>query len=149
MNIFSFRLVRQDEWDAKDSERKQLADANLRLRAENTALKNSTEPQRPFVPVEVSDGEPTDSTERKMYVAKVAGFHQEILKPKVLRMISDARAELEKWGNSDPTTTALLRGTINALWLFYDWGELMTNEQISNQTQIDGEELNELKELIK
>jgi len=130
---------------------------NLRLRAENKALRGI---ELPFVSIEAEDPAPQDSEARLLYVARAAGFHHEVMRKKVIQIISQIRAQL---GRLDSTMDSsgrsltnysprefdlVLKGTENALWLIHDWGEEMVREQIANQTEPTTEEIDELKDKV-
>jgi len=94
----------------------------------------------PVVGVEVGDPEPTDTEERKLYVAAVAGFQHQFLGPKLLKMIADARGQFEEvgkdtFGFSQHEYDTFLKGTINGLWLIHEWGRSLVNEQLANQEE--------------
>lgn len=99
-----------------------LENANLKSRLEKT-----------LIDVGIGDPAPTDAGKRKDFVAKVAELQKDILGPKIKQMISSAQALLSESSN-DREFDQALKGGIYMLWEIYRWGELMINEQISNQT---------------
>ncbi len=112
------------------------------LKVENLFLKRELEKvkPRPVVDVNLKDPGPTDSENRKLYVAQVAGFHKDVMGHKLLHLIAESRSQFEQidrntYGYSQEQFDLILKGTINALWLIYSWGEDMINEQISNQQE--------------
>lgn len=112
---------------------------------------------KPVVDVEVLDPAPTAVEERKMFIAEVAGFHHKIMKPRLLKFISDARGQFEElsrntYGFSQEQYDIFLKGTLNAYWLIFEWGEGAINEQIANQMEardISDAERKELQEKVK
>lgn len=91
--------------------------------------------KRTVIDMSIGDPEPSEVVARREYVARVAAFHKDVLDKKIKAMISEVRAELEKIENT-PKMDEILKGTCNALWLIYDWGEQCVNEMIS--VQVDG-----------
>ena len=134
-----------------------LEDENLRLRAEIEALRGV---DLPFVSVDAKEPAPHDRDERKLYVARVAAFHHEIMKPKILSMIADVRSQLGKLDStfdnqgrkithySPQDFDLILKGTENALWLMHDWGESMMSEQLENQRELSSEEHEDLRSKV-
>lgn len=144
------------------NENKELHRKLLQLRTDLALEKNKSPlKEKPFINVNTKDPAPTEEEARKMYVAKVAQYHKEILGPKILAMIGDVRAQLEKFDSATdnsgrPITSfksedfdLILKGTVNALWLMYEWGEQMTNEQLSYQEVLSQEEKQSLQALNK
>lgn len=130
----------------------------LALKAKVIAFETEERSKRPFINVGLKDPIFGD-TDRKTYVARAAAFHKEVLGPKLLVMIGNVREQLEKFDSAkdnlgrpitsfdNETFDAVLRGTSNAFWLIYDWGESMINEQIAYQTQgLSDEEKKKLQE---
>ena len=100
----------------------------------------------PVVDMGMEDPEPSDITQRKLFVGQAAGFHTDILKKKMLALISDARGQFEQinrntFGLSQSEYDLFLKGTLNGLWLVHDWGEEMVNEVLSYQA--DSQEFSE------
>lgn len=110
--------------------RKQL----LLARAEASA--HRSDPDRPFIKAQsrgmYTDPAPSDFGKRKSYVAQAANFHEAILGPKIIAKIAEVRARLEKIDNPRELDHQL-KGTINGLWVIYDWGEEMKSEHMSYQ----------------
>jgi hypothetical protein len=120
----------------------------LKYRLEETTkelelLKQELNISRPLIKVDFQNVEPIDKEKRRDYVGKIAIFHAEVMKPKIMAMIEDLRSQLEKL---DSTKTAngetitgyspedfdkIIKGSINSMWLMYDWFELMTAEHKS------------------
>lgn len=86
-----------------------------------------------IIDIKMGDPAPVDSEKRALYVAKVAGLHVEILKPKLKQMISTAHTLLEDSSN-DREFDQSVKGGIYMLYEILRWGEMMVNEQIANQT---------------
>lgn len=100
----------------------------------------------PVVDMGMEDPEPSDIEQRKLFVGQAAGFHTDILKKKILALISDARGQFEQinrntFGLSQSEYDLFLKGTLNGLWLVHDWGEEMVNEVLSYQA--DSQEFSE------
>jgi len=106
------------------------------------------EVKKPVVKVNIGDPTPVDGPARKAYIARVAAFHKEVMRDKILAMISDVHSELEKV-DIGPVMDQILKGTINSLWLIYNWGEQCINEQIANQNEELTEEERELLNINK
>lgn len=103
-----------------------------KLRIEKRELESRLKTKE-FIDVRLGDPSPVDTVKRATYVAKVAGLHKEILEPKIKHMISNAHSLLEESTN-DREFDQSVKGGIYMLWEICRWGELMVNEQISNQT---------------
>ncbi len=121
----------------------------LALKQENflyrEKLREQPKPVRPVVDLNTGDPTPDKVDARREYVARVAAFHKDVMEQKIKSMVSLVREELSKAENS-PQTDLFLKGTINALWLMYDWGEECVNEMLSYQTDsLDVEERDLLK----
>ena len=121
----------------------------LQLKATNISLIEK-KVVRPEIPIDLGDPSPSDGEKRQLYVASAAGFHKDILAPKILQVIGGLRESFEKidsntFGMKRFDYDLYLKATINSLWLLYDWGESMINEQIANQQGITEEETDELK----
>jgi len=132
----------------------------LGLRTENAALKLRKQAERPVIDPLLGDPTPKDTTERKMYVAGVAGFYHDYFERKLMSMLGEVRMQLEKFDStlsSDGTRIhgytpqefdLILKGTANALWLLHDWGEQMRNEHVAYvNPSINGEERELLNEI--
>lgn len=132
--------------NALQEENKRQEETLLALRAELRGIK----PEKPKPVIDVFAGDPdavTDTEQRKLYVAQVAGFHKDILGPKILNLIAEARAELEK--PMQEKLSDIIRGSINALWLIYGWGEQMLGEQVESQVaEVDKQDVASLRKII-
>lgn len=94
---------------------------------------------KPVININIKDPAPEDEDQRENYVSQVSGFHVDILRPKLQQLVSEIRGQFElinreTFGYSQDEYDLFLKGTINGLWLIHDWGELMVNEQLANQT---------------
>lgn len=126
-----------------------LRQSNFSLKQENKAMREAPAVKKPVVDVDIGDPAPSDQTARREYISRVAAFHKDVMKPKILAMVSEVRADLEKVDNT-PKMDELLKGTCNALWLIYDWGEEAISEVVSYQAEkLDDEERDILKETLK
>lgn len=139
----------------KDSEIASLKERNGVLETDLFRATRKQELPIPVVGLELGDPEPTNADERKMYVSRVAQFHHEVLGPKILALISDARGQFEQinrelFGFKPAEYDLFLKGTINGLWLIHGFGESMVNEQLANQQEsaeaVSDAELQSLKE---
>jgi len=79
-----------------------------------------------------SGPEPMDGKGRKEYVARVAGFHTDILSKKIEHMIANADRVLEDMSN-DHFFDRTMKGVVFAFRELFVWGETMVNEQLANQ----------------
>lgn len=169
LTLFGYGIVRVDAPTPREEQmrkdfRRELDKKNtaiLKLTAENRSLKLFQAMQKPFIDVEMHDPSPYDTEARKMYTASVAQFFKEIMRPKLLYMISGVREQLEKLDSSVDASGApitsyksnefdkILKGTINALWLLLQWGEQMTSEQLEYQREITPAERAALTELAQ
>lgn len=127
-----------NEMSAMEAELHKLRNHVTSLKTELMIAGQRKQLPHPVVEVFVKDPEPSDTVKRKSYVAQVAGFHNDVMKPKLVAMISDARSQFEKitretYGYSQEEFDIFLKGTINGLWTIHDWGETMVNEQVSYQ----------------
>lgn len=82
------------------------------------------------------DPEPNKADERARYVAKTAGFFQEIGTDKVQYMINDLLKQMINPNLTDEQTKEI-KLTINGLSLVLDWGDAMIAEQIANSQDED------------
>lgn len=126
----------------------------LSVKAELITLRDQKKKEYPIVAVDEGDPSPTDTAKRKMYIAQVAGFHKDILSPKIKHLVRLMREEFEKvnrdtFGHSQQEYDLYLKGAINFGWLLHDWGESAINEYISYSQEPSDEELIELKDKIK
>lgn len=90
--------------------------------------------QKVVIGGEVGDPTPKDRAERRMYVAKVAGLHKDVLEPKLKHMIQTAHILLEETGNPEKYDDTL-KGAVYSFRELLRWGESMLNEQIANQIE--------------
>lgn len=125
----------------------------LALKAELLALQNEKRKEHPIIAVDEADPSPLDTAKRKMYIAQVAGFHKDILSPKLKHLIRLMREEFEKvgrdtYGHSQQEYDMYLKGAINFGWLLHDWGDAAINEMLSYSQGPDDDELSELKEKV-
>lgn len=127
---------------------------SLSLKAELIALREQKEKEHPIVNVDEGDPAPADSDKRKMYIGQVAGFHKDILSPKLKHLIRLMREEFEKvnrdtFGHTQQEYDLYLKGAINFGWLIHDWGEAAINEVLSVNEEPDEVELEILKDKLK
>lgn len=122
----------------------------IHLESELSKIQN-----RPHVPINLGDPIPDDQEKRKMYVAMAASAHKDTYGPKIMSIINMMREEFEKvnrdtFGYSQEIYDHYLKGAINSLWLMYEWGESMINEQVANQNPVEmsEEDLEELAEKV-
>ena len=93
------------------------------------------------------DPSPMDSSARKEYTAKVAGFFQNILRDKLECMIAEQKDELSLM-EQPGWKQDILRANINICSLLIDWGNSMQSEYMSTHSSKE-EEDNEAEEIIK
>lgn len=127
---------------------------SLSLKAELIALRNEKKKERPVIAVDEGDPSPLDTAKRKMYIAQVAGFHKDILSPKIKHLVRLMREDFEKvnrdtFGYSQQEYDLYLKGAINGFWLIHDWGESAINEIISYSQEPSEVDLEELKDKLK
>lgn len=127
----------------------------LKLRAKVSTL------SRINVPVNLEDDMPEDEEGRKAYVISVVTFYENILKKKILNIISGIRGRLAKVdstvdnnGNkivshSPQEFDLLLKGTENAFWLLDDWCGDMVSEYMENQKSLSEEDKSRIKKIIQ
>lgn len=96
------------------------------------AQSRDTEKEFLKVPIDVGDPSPVEPEMRKEYVARVAGLHTDIFRPKLMQMISVAYKLLEDPDNPKLSDQAL-KGAIYAFREIIRWGDMMVNEQMANQ----------------
>lgn len=82
---------------------------------------------REFIDIELRDPVPTDAEKRRLYVGAVAGLHNDILRPKLMLMISKIRELMDSSDNSRDYDQALKGGSY-ALFEIIRWGDLMVSE---------------------
>jgi len=96
--------------------------------------------ERTEVPIVTGDPSPTDTEERKAYVARVGSFNKEILEPKLKQLISKMRHQFDSLTVPEEVAGSLTKeqyhyyiiGNIGALWTMIEWGWMMQNEHLSN-----------------
>lgn len=102
-----------------------------------------------LIDITLGDPTPSDSAERKAYVAKVAGFFKDVMEPKINHMISVAHNMMEAT-DSDREFDLILKGVVYSFREFKKWGEMMLNEQIANQIDVpEDENIKTLKDSLK
>jgi len=121
------------------------------LEMELLRLKKEKKKNLEIISADFGDPSPSDTEERKAYVAKVVGFFEDVLRDKIKSMISATHNLLEEEGLDDKQHYKLL-GAIYSLRDFLVWGDSMRNEHIAYQTpesdEIVQEEINDLKKLL-
>lgn len=127
---------------------------SLSLKAELIALREEKRKEHPIIAVDMGDPVPSDTAKRRAYIAQVAGFHKDILSPKLKLLIGGMREAFEKvnrdtFGYSQQEYDLYLKGAINFGWLVHDWGEGAINEMISYSQEPEEVDLTELKDKIK
>lgn len=132
--LFKFGYVLEEKRQELVEAIKRMANERLVLEAQIVALKSREEKSNPIVDTSLGDPIPEDSEERRMYVAKVAGFFKETMEPKLKYMISTAHNMLEST-SGDRDYDLVLKGVIYSFREMIKWGEAMLNEQLSNQTE--------------
>ena len=139
MNIFGYKFIKKEELkkikDQSSTDQLERVRVQNNLREAESALNSLSSLEKP-IPLDafLKDPVPDDTEERKMYVAKVAGLHTEILRSKLEHMISGSANCLKDWAN-DTDMDMKLKGVIYALEEIIRWGDAMVNEQIANQIE--------------
>lgn len=90
----------------------------------------------PVVDINVGDPAPKDKEDRALYVAAVAGFHKNYLKPKISQMISTSNDLLNEIAN-ERDLDLVLKGSVYCLKEFDRWGDAMISEQVGNQVGVN------------
>lgn len=111
----------------------------------------------PVVRVDSEDPDKVSGPDRKAHVARIAGFHFDIMDRKLKHTIEKTREVLmsvgrDTYGYSQEQFDIYLKGTENAFWLIWEWGESARNEVIADQTgetELTDEELDDLKDKVK
>lgn len=103
--------------------------------------------QNELVEVDLGDPSPFANSEkgkekRREYVARVAGLHTDILKPKLLQMISSSYALLEN-SNNDRELDQSIKGTIYAFRELILWGDSMLSERVQDEAEARGNNNNQ------
>lgn len=124
--------VTTTEYQELEQKKDNLYNKLMELEAENVDLKLKiyTAPKTELVPCDLLDPSPTEVVERKAYVAKVAGFFQDVLNKKIYAMISASHSLLEDESLSEKQSDKIL-GSIYSLREFLHWGKTMLNEHLS------------------
>jgi len=146
---FGYRLVKGGVDDNVEIAKAIIERDKLRakvLRLENQV--DSLKKRQPIIDPLIGDPSPKKQTERKQYVAEVAGVHKHILEPKFKQMISTAHSLLEDETNSREADQAL-KGATYVLWELVRWGDLMVSEQVSYQSENLSSEEDLLKEITE
>lgn len=94
----------------------------------------------PAIKVDEDDPDIVSPELRKSYIARVAGFHHDIMGAKLKRLISQTREVVmsigrDTLGYTQADFDIYLKGTENAYWMLHQWGEYARNEHIANGTE--------------
>lgn len=84
-----------------------------------------------IIKINVDDGEPIDSLQRKEYIANVVVFFGSIMKPKLESMIGKQHQLLATPTNSREMDI-FIKANINAMSLLLDWGDACLLEHMQN-----------------
>lgn len=128
--LSDYSKVVADNTRKEDEKKKQVAELSV--------LKEKLARTLPVVDPTTGNPEPMDHDQRVGYVARVAGFHREVLEAKIIHMIAQVREQQDTIHLELPTgyTRAeydlILRGTSNGLKLLLDWGDIMVGEHLNN-----------------
>lgn len=143
--IFKYKIISEETFKRYES-REQLLERMIRDRVAEVASltrerdrleEELVELKRlprgaPLVDITTADPSPTDTEQRKLYVAQVAGFFTEVLEPKLKQMIANTREAMDDVTNEREYDQAM-KGASYALQELMRWGKAMVNEQVSNQ----------------
>lgn len=141
IKLFGYRIVRDEDYERasnnevdrlnlivdRDNHKKE----SILLKTKLDAYELSSKVRR-IIPMDTGDPIPEGGDQRKFYVAKVAGLHKDILKPKLKQMISKVHNLLEEESN-DHNLDLILKGAVYSFREILIWGDSMVNEQIANQ----------------
>lgn len=133
------------------TEYQQLIDENLELKKDILVLKNKVIRDTTLIDTDIGDPSPRDKEPRAAYVAKVAGFFEEIFEKKLRHMISNTHNLMEQEENTEKQMDKLV-GAVFSLRELLLWGRTMLNEHVSylqKEADISEEEVDELKEKLK
>lgn len=148
-----FGVVSKYDYEGASLDVDRLERENIQLRMRVQDLESQVKKMRPIVAVDEGDPAPFDSAKRKLYIAQVAGFHKDILAPKLKHLIRLMREEFEKvnrdtFGYTQQEYDLYLKGAINFGWLLNDWGDHAINEVISYTQEPSEDEIQELKDKL-
>lgn len=101
------------------------------LKSQISGMREHLNQGRYSIGLATGDPSPVDKEQRALYVARVAGFHKEILAPKLKSMISKAHDILADSDNTRENDLSV-KGAIFAFWELLRWGEMMQGEFMSN-----------------
>lgn len=148
MKIFGYNLLTDERLQSLEG----LEGKNFQLKAD-IALKDSlareqallisklrvqvdAEKLKGIIAIDIGDPTPEKTTERREYVARVAGFYKDVLKPKCIQMISTYHRLLEEETNDRETDLILKVGVFQCReWM--KWGESAVSEVVANQVDPD------------
>lgn len=101
-----------------------------------------------LIDITLGDPTPTDSLERKAYVAAVAAFYKNYFEKKLNVMLMNIHNSLEPSDN-DREYDMALKGSAYLCRELKLWGESMINEQVANNSEGTEENVDENVELLK
>ena len=149
--LSQYKIINKKILDIKDKE-------ILSLKAKIFVLERKVKDifPLPIIKVDEEDPDSLHLVDRKSFVARVAGFHFDILSKKIKRMIADTREAMmtlnrETFGYSNSEFDLYLKGMENGLWMLYEWGESAVNEKIGEDkgdNELTESEKSELKDKI-
>lgn len=147
-----YKIINKNVLELKDKEIESLKDKILKLE-----VKDKNKCPLPIIKVEEEDPDSLHLVDRKAFIARMAGFHFDILNQKIKRMISEVREQImtlnrDTFGYSNQEFDIYLKGIENGLWLIWEWGENAVNEKIGNdrgENELTEEEEELLKDKIK
>lgn len=140
INVFGYRFVKGEDYKKasnSEAERLVLLNKNAELNEEVVGLKSEVETlekreiKLPF-DIRIGDPTPQKASQRKTYVAEVAGFHKTTLKDKLMFMIHTIHLLQEDEKVSEKQND-LLKGAIYAFRELDRWGDMMISETMANQ----------------
>lgn len=133
------------------TEYQKIVDENMELKKDNLILKNKVIRDTTLIDADMGDPSPLEKESRMAYVAKVAGFFEDIFEKKLKHMISNTHLLMEQEENTEKQMDKLV-GAVFSLRELLLWGRNMLNEHVAylqDTKDISEEEIDELKEKIK
>jgi hypothetical protein len=136
MKIFKWEIRPAGEFSILEKELSLQKSISDELVHQNRILKQKVDGNKLVGIIDVDIGDPTPDKieQRREYVAKVAGFYKDVLKSKLLQMISVFHKLLEEETNDRETDLYLKIGTFICRDLM-KWGDQAISEQMSYQTE--------------
>lgn len=124
---FPYKIIHQSEYEALQN---QIDSLRVEKHLAEEALKAyRAKDIRPRVDLNAEDPD-LAQLDRQSYVYRVALFFKEVLDRKLEYWIAQNYKALGQVTNSQRYDD-VIKGTINAFWIIYDWGDLMQKEYVA------------------